>query len=260
MQPKLMLFDEITSALDPELVGEVLQVLEEMARQGMTMMLVTHEMGFARNVADRVVFMHEGRVWEEGPADADFRRSADAGAEELHRLRPMIAIKKTTSRRRVFHDHRTSPPARRRRGGGRVGPAGCGPCRQAAGRARRRQAAGRGADGCGALGLQERGGRGRGPRHRPGQADGGRHGRRARTGAGDRRQPDPEPAGRQGRCADRRRRRDAGAGAAGRLLAALCRGRPRRLRAEEHRGNRRPPRPCPATASPWPRARRWTCG
>jgi len=68
MQPVLMLFDEITSALDPELVGEVLKVLEDMARDGMTMMLVTHEMGFARRVANRVVFMHQGRIWEEGPA------------------------------------------------------------------------------------------------------------------------------------------------------------------------------------------------
>ena len=68
MSPQLMLFDEITSALDPELVGEVLKVLEEMARDGMTMMLVTHEMGFARKVADRVVFMHQGKVWEQGPA------------------------------------------------------------------------------------------------------------------------------------------------------------------------------------------------
>jgi polar amino acid transport system ATP-binding protein len=68
MQPTLMLFDEITSALDPELVGEVLKTLEEMARDGMTMMLVTHEIGFARRVANRVVFMHHGRIWEEGPA------------------------------------------------------------------------------------------------------------------------------------------------------------------------------------------------
>jgi polar amino acid transport system ATP-binding protein len=68
MQPTLMLFDEITSALDPELVGEVLKVLEEMARDGMTMMLVTHEIGFARKVANRVVFMHEARIWEEGSA------------------------------------------------------------------------------------------------------------------------------------------------------------------------------------------------
>jgi polar amino acid transport system ATP-binding protein len=68
MQPTLMLFDEITSALDPELVGEVLRVLEGVAREGMTMMLVTHEMNFAKNVADRVIFMHEGRIHEDGPA------------------------------------------------------------------------------------------------------------------------------------------------------------------------------------------------
>ncbi|MBL8700842.1 MAG: amino acid ABC transporter ATP-binding protein [Alphaproteobacteria bacterium] len=68
MQPQLMLFDEITSALDPELTGEVLKVLELMAREGMTMMLVTHEMGFARRVATRLIFMHEGRIWEEGRA------------------------------------------------------------------------------------------------------------------------------------------------------------------------------------------------
>jgi polar amino acid transport system ATP-binding protein len=68
MQPTLMLFDEITSALDPELVGEVLRVLEGVAKDGMTMMLVTHEMNFARNVADRVIFMHEGRIHEDGPA------------------------------------------------------------------------------------------------------------------------------------------------------------------------------------------------
>jgi polar amino acid transport system ATP-binding protein len=68
MQPKLMLFDEITSALDPELTGEVLKVLEDMARSGMTMALVTHEMGFARRFAARVLFMHKGKVWEEGTA------------------------------------------------------------------------------------------------------------------------------------------------------------------------------------------------
>ncbi len=68
MQPTLMLFDEITSALDPELVGEVLRVLESVAAEGMTMMLVTHEMNFAKNVADRVIFMHQGRIHEDGPA------------------------------------------------------------------------------------------------------------------------------------------------------------------------------------------------
>ncbi|NDE73472.1 MAG: amino acid ABC transporter ATP-binding protein [Betaproteobacteria bacterium] len=72
MSPSLMLFDEITSALDPELVGEVLLVLEEMAREGMTMLLVTHEMSFARRVAHRVVFMHQGKVWEQAPAKEFF--------------------------------------------------------------------------------------------------------------------------------------------------------------------------------------------
>jgi polar amino acid transport system ATP-binding protein len=68
MSPQVMLFDEVTSALDPQLTGEVLRVMEGLARDGMTMLLVTHEMAFARKVADLVVFMHEGRVWETGPA------------------------------------------------------------------------------------------------------------------------------------------------------------------------------------------------
>lgn len=67
MSPTLMLFDEVTSALDPELVAEVLKVIEDMAKQGMTMILVTHEMEFARRVATKVVFMHQGLVWESGP-------------------------------------------------------------------------------------------------------------------------------------------------------------------------------------------------
>jgi polar amino acid transport system ATP-binding protein len=68
MGPTVMLFDEITSALDPELVGEVLRVLERLAADGMTMLLVTHEMNFAKSVAHRVVFMHQGLLWEDGPA------------------------------------------------------------------------------------------------------------------------------------------------------------------------------------------------
>ena len=68
MQPKVMLFDEVTSALDPELTGEVLKVIEALAADGMTMVMVTHEMGFARGIADRVVFMHRGKVHETGPA------------------------------------------------------------------------------------------------------------------------------------------------------------------------------------------------
>ena len=66
MEPKLMLFDEVTSALDPELTGEVLRVIESLAREGMTMVLVTHEMSFARSVADQIIFMHHGVVWESG--------------------------------------------------------------------------------------------------------------------------------------------------------------------------------------------------
>ena len=70
MKPQVMLFDEPTSALDPEMVGEVLDVMKELARTGMTMVCVTHEMGFAREVAERVIFMDEGRIVEEGtPAD-----------------------------------------------------------------------------------------------------------------------------------------------------------------------------------------------
>jgi polar amino acid transport system ATP-binding protein len=68
MHPKMMLFDEITSALDPELTGEVLKVIEDMTRSGMTMALVTHEMAFARRIGTRVIFMHKGRIWEQGPA------------------------------------------------------------------------------------------------------------------------------------------------------------------------------------------------
>ncbi len=67
MEPRLVLFDEITAALDPELIGEVVRVLEILAKDGMTMVLVTHEMGFARRSADTIVFMHQGRIWEKGP-------------------------------------------------------------------------------------------------------------------------------------------------------------------------------------------------
>ena len=69
MQPKIMLFDEPTSALDPEMIGEVLDVMKNLAKEGMTMVVVSHEMGFAREVADRVVFMDEGRIVEEGIPD-----------------------------------------------------------------------------------------------------------------------------------------------------------------------------------------------
>jgi len=72
MEPKIMLFDEPTSALDPEMIGEVLDVMRELARSGMTMLVVTHEMGFARDVADRVIFMDEGRIIEEGTPEEIF--------------------------------------------------------------------------------------------------------------------------------------------------------------------------------------------
>lgn len=72
MQPQVMLFDEPTSALDPELVGEVLKVMEELAEEGMTMLVVTHEMGFARHAADRIIFMDEGVFVEEAPPEEMF--------------------------------------------------------------------------------------------------------------------------------------------------------------------------------------------
>ena len=72
MKPRVMLFDEVTSALDPELTQEVLTVMETLARKGMTMVLVTHEMAFARRVANTTVFMHQGKIWEAGPSQELF--------------------------------------------------------------------------------------------------------------------------------------------------------------------------------------------
>mgnify|MGYP004701629793 CR=1 FL=1 len=72
MDPKVILFDEPTSALDPEMVGEVLDVMKQLAREGMTMVVVTHEMGFAREVADRILFMDQGRIVEEGTPETFF--------------------------------------------------------------------------------------------------------------------------------------------------------------------------------------------
>ncbi|WP_345808280.1 amino acid ABC transporter ATP-binding protein [Bacillus pumilus] len=82
MKPDVMLFDEPTSALDPELVGEVLQTMKSLAKEGMTMVIVTHEMGFAKEVADRVVYMHEGRIVEEGTPSKLF----DSPQEERTKL------------------------------------------------------------------------------------------------------------------------------------------------------------------------------
>lgn len=77
MEPEVMLFDEPTSALDPEMVGEVLQVMKQLANKGMTMVIVTHEMGFAREVASRVIFMDEGKILEQGTPDEIFNHPKD---------------------------------------------------------------------------------------------------------------------------------------------------------------------------------------
>jgi ABC-type polar amino acid transport system ATPase subunit len=87
MRPQIMLFDEVTSALDPELVGEVLTVMRQLAKEGMTMIVITHEMSFARDVADRVVFMDEGVVVEQGPPETLLARpEAERTRSFLHRL------------------------------------------------------------------------------------------------------------------------------------------------------------------------------
>lgn len=72
MEPELMLFDEVTSALDPEMVGEVLRVMKDLAEKGMTMVVVTHEMGFAKEVADRTIFMADGKIMEDAPSETFF--------------------------------------------------------------------------------------------------------------------------------------------------------------------------------------------
>jgi polar amino acid transport system ATP-binding protein len=83
MDPEVMLFDEPTSALDPEMVGEVLEVMKELAREGMTMVVVTHEMGFAREMADRVVFMADGKIVEEGTPEKIFSSPEQARTREF---------------------------------------------------------------------------------------------------------------------------------------------------------------------------------
>ena len=83
MEPGVMLFDEPTSALDPEMVGEVLDVMKSLAREGMTMVVVTHEMGFAREVGDRVIFMDGGRILEEGTPEQIFNHPQNARTQEF---------------------------------------------------------------------------------------------------------------------------------------------------------------------------------
>lgn len=83
MEPRIMLFDEPTSALDPELVGEVLAVMKELATEGMTMVVVTHEMGFAREVGDHVIFLHEGVIAEQGSPETLFSHPSDARTQQF---------------------------------------------------------------------------------------------------------------------------------------------------------------------------------
>ncbi len=83
MKPKVMLFDEPTSALDPEMVKEVLEVMKDLAREGMTMAVVTHEMGFAREVGDRVLFVDQGMILEQGTPEEIFSRPREARMKEF---------------------------------------------------------------------------------------------------------------------------------------------------------------------------------
>ncbi len=83
MQPHVMLFDEPTSALDPEMVGEVLEVMKKLAQQGMTMVIVTHEMGFAREVGDRIIFMDGGRIVEQGTPEQVFGSPSNARTQDF---------------------------------------------------------------------------------------------------------------------------------------------------------------------------------
>jgi ABC-type polar amino acid transport system ATPase subunit len=83
MQPQIMFFDEPTSALDPEMIGEVLDVMRNMAREGMTMLVVSHEMGFIREAADRVLFLADGQIVEEGTPDQIFGDSKQARTQDF---------------------------------------------------------------------------------------------------------------------------------------------------------------------------------
>lgn len=84
MEPDVMLFDEPTSALDPEMVGEVLGVMKSLAKDGMTMVVVTHEMGFAKEVGDRILFMDEGRIIEEGTPEEIFQNPKNSRTKDFY--------------------------------------------------------------------------------------------------------------------------------------------------------------------------------
>jgi hypothetical protein len=110
MEPAVLLCDEITSALDPELVGEVLRVVESLADEGMTLLMVTHEMGFARKVSDRVIFMHQGRVHEMGAAAGAVRQPEDARAAAV----PVVAERLSRSPRAAQCRDASVPSSRSR--------------------------------------------------------------------------------------------------------------------------------------------------
>lgn len=83
MQPQAMLFDEVTSSLDPELVGEVLSVMKDLSSDGMTMVVVTHELGFAYHVADRVLFLHDGRILAEGTPEEILKNPSEPPIQQF---------------------------------------------------------------------------------------------------------------------------------------------------------------------------------
>ena len=118
MQPDILLLDEVTSALDPELVAEVLNVIRELAASGMTMVIATHEMGFARDIADRVCFLDAGLICEAGPPDEILERSA-RGADPAvpaadHRGRPAVGAAAAGASRSAPIERARAPRRRRR--------------------------------------------------------------------------------------------------------------------------------------------------
>lgn len=102
MNPKVMLFDEVTAALDPEMVKEVLEVIQGLAREGMTLLIVTHEMAFARAVADRIVFMDAGRILEQNPPEIFFTNPQTARAQQfLEKFSYVAALPETTQKKEL---------------------------------------------------------------------------------------------------------------------------------------------------------------
>ncbi|HNY83231.1 MAG TPA: amino acid ABC transporter ATP-binding protein [Anaerolineaceae bacterium] len=112
MDPRIMLFDEPTSALDPELIGEVLEVMRDLSKSGMTMLVVTHEMGFAREVADRIVFMEKGNIVEEGsPDDLFYRPKFERTREFLWKITELYGKKENADGPSAAEDTESNQPA-----------------------------------------------------------------------------------------------------------------------------------------------------